>query len=244
MNKRGRPMKIKKTEEKNLDSYKDIETIKYEEITPIENTEKEEPIELIEEVKAEEDLLTPVNEVFYNSEREDSCDDETLEDMRQTKKVIELSIDAINSFPTPNVTDLNTAGREMYRLLAYIAHHFTPCKVLCLSHDTNFNAIIRELGNGIVEDFTGDFTLIDNSYEFIVVDLHPHEGGLEKSIYEKCKRIDYKGFIIYDDTELNDEMKSFINEIPNNEKIDVTKYGHWSGTTIVNFNEMVTFVCD
>lgn len=89
------------------------------------------------------------------------------------------------------------------------------------------------------------------SSSLIMIDIDPHDGILEYEMYLWLKNNNYKGFIIYDDiflekghlandySETTNNMIDFWNKIPDNEKIDITHIGHWSGTGIVcfDFNE-------
>lgn len=89
------------------------------------------------------------------------------------------------------------------------------------------------------------------SSSLIMIDIDPHDGILEYEMYLWLKNNNYKGFIIYDDIflekghlandylETTNNMIDFWNKIPDNEKIDITHIGHWSGTGIVcfDFNE-------
>ena len=52
---------------------------------------------------------------------------------------------------------------------------------------------------------------------------------------EELKKIGYKGLVLLDDIKLNEQMKYFWNDI-SEEKLDISDYGHWSGTGIFNFD--------
>ena len=72
--------------------------------------------------------------------------------------------------------------------------------------------------------------------KIIMLDVNPHDGKQERKLLLELMERDYKGIVICDDIHLNDEMKEFWNSIVGGKKLDVTKYGHWSGTGVVIFD--------
>lgn len=74
---------------------------------------------------------------------------------------------------------------------------------------------------------------------FIFLDISPHDGIQEKNIINALHNKGFQGIMLLDDIYLNDEMKLFWeNDIPAGiKKIDLTKYGHASGTGALVFNE-------
>ena len=82
------------------------------------------------------------------------------------------------------------------------------------------------------------------SSDLIFIDIDPHEGLMEYDMYIWLKQNQYKGLIIFDDIHLgrghmgstcNHSMQEFWDKIDNNDKIDLTGVGHWSGTGLVCF---------
>lgn len=51
------------------------------------------------------------------------------------------------------------------------------------------------------------------------------------------KHNNYKGLVVWDDIFLNQDMIDIWNSIPNDEKVDITKYGHFSGTGLWAMNK-------
>ena len=83
---------------------------------------------------------------------------------------------------------------------------------------------------------------IIKSAAFIVLDVDPHNGNMEIRFYEWLKRIKYTGFVVCDDIWYFKDMRdNFWNEIPYNERYDLTELGHWSGTGVFTFNSDITF---
>lgn len=73
----------------------------------------------------------------------------------------------------------------------------------------------------------------------ILLDI-THNGKDEKEFYEFLLEIDYKGILVADDIYLkrNGDMLGFWKSIKE-KKYDLTEYGHWSGTGIVDFSKQL-----
>ncbi len=69
----------------------------------------------------------------------------------------------------------------------------------------------------------------------IVLDVDPHDGIQEKEIITKLHENGYKGIVLCDDIHLNSGMKDFWNWV-SLKKIDVSEYGHHSGSGIIVFD--------
>jgi len=72
--------------------------------------------------------------------------------------------------------------------------------------------------------------------KIIMLDVNPHNGKQERKLLLELMEREYKGIVICDDINLNEEMQAFWKSIGGWKKLDVTKYGHWSGTGIVVFD--------
>lgn len=71
---------------------------------------------------------------------------------------------------------------------------------------------------------------------FIFLDIDPHEGTREYDFYQWLKWKKYQGFLVLDDIWHFQAMRDNLwYKIPNEDKMDVTDLGHWSGTGIVQF---------
>lgn len=157
------------------------------------------------------------------------------------------------------------AGDEFYRLIAYIAEHM-PSGSLLLDIGTYFGLSACALASNkacnvksydiydhitdnpdlltiknvsnieyLLKDCMEDETALASA-KLIVLDVDPHDGVQETDIFAKLRSVGFKGVVILDDIKLNDGMKTFWAEIPER-KVDVTAYGHWSGTGIVYFSD-------
>lgn len=71
--------------------------------------------------------------------------------------------------------------------------------------------------------------------KIILIDVSPHDGVQEEELLRFLEERSYRGIVILDDISLNPEMRNFWSSI-SLKKIDVTSYGHWSGTGIVIFD--------
>lgn len=72
----------------------------------------------------------------------------------------------------------------------------------------------------------------------IFLDVDPHDGSQETQIVNMFLSIGFRGVVLCDDIHLNDGMKNWwMNGIPSEvKKLDLTAYGHWSGTGALIFD--------
>ena len=73
--------------------------------------------------------------------------------------------------------------------------------------------------------------------DFIFLDIDLHDGIQEAKLFATLRRIGYKGIVVADDIHLNEGMRDWWSSIPER-KWDVTKYGHGSGTGLVDFGNI------
>lgn len=92
----------------------------------------------------------------------------------------------------------------------------------------------------IIDDITREYMGFDGEYDdiiltskFIMLDTE-HDGKFEFKFYNYLKKIGYRGYLFLDDIYLYSVMTKFWNKIEE-EKFDLTKYGHWSGSGIIKF---------
>lgn len=144
-------------------------------------------------------------------------------------------------------------GKEHYRLLCHLSTWFnnttiyelgswTGGSALCLAYNKSNYVISYDIQYIIdVErqpnmefrqgDFEYDKQLLASPFIFIDVS---HDGKLEQRIYNYLVNNNYKGLTIWDDINLNPEMKAFWNSV-SHEKRELTKFGHYSGTGAIVF---------
>lgn len=179
-------------------------------------------------------------------------------DLTQEKKYVEWISTHCDYINKP-------AGEEHYKLISFLASQmpaysylidigtYYGLSSLALARDGNKNVITYDVFDYITDDFNintikkhpnitfkimdclNDFTVVLKS-PFIVLDVDPHNGLQEREILSQLKDKDYKGLVLLDDIHLNKDMESMWNDITE-KKIDVTKYGHWSGTGLVLFDK-------
>lgn len=146
------------------------------------------------------------------------------------------------------------SGREHYRLLIYTSTLFNnatlfdvgtnACRsALALSYNKlnkikSYDIIQIMPNNPTVEniefilgDSTKDIDITTTPFIFLDVD---HDGTYENVFYNFLKESKWQGLLMLDDIHLNDEMRSFWENITE-EKYDITSKGHWSGTGLVVF---------
>lgn len=76
--------------------------------------------------------------------------------------------------------------------------------------------------------------------QLVFLDVAPHDGIQEQSIFDTLLRIGFRGLLVCDDIYMNDAMRNWWSALPMAlfmKKVDATKYGHWSGTGIVVFDQ-------
>jgi len=169
---------------------------------------------------------------------------------------------------------LDNAGREHYKLLAFLSLQYDDVNILdigthmgasatALSYNKKnkvhtFDIKDKILGNGLCKKFLENIefhfdNLMNESVlklqkEFILgsplifIDIDPHHGVEEYGFF--CWLIDnsYSGIIIFDDINKFPAMKANLwDKITHEHKQDISVYGHWSGTGIVQFQKKFIF---
>lgn len=157
---------------------------------------------------------------------------------------------------------LEDAGREHYKLIAHFASKFSSpvidlgtlfgsSAVALKSHtsaDVYTYDITDHVGNAnksykniegiylILKDCNTDVeAMLALHPDLILLDIDPHDGIQEHTFYELLKQHNYSGLLLCDDIHLNHAMEKWWSDVTH-EKHDLTKYGHWSGTGLINFN--------
>ena len=82
--------------------------------------------------------------------------------------------------------------------------------------------------------FDEDINVIKSS-KLIFLDLDPHDGIQEKKFIDLLEQVNYDGIIVCDDIEWFPAMSRWWNELKQ-PKYNVTKYGHGSGTGLIDFS--------
>lgn len=80
-------------------------------------------------------------------------------------------------------------------------------------------------------DYIDDIPEIVKDCDLVFLDID-HTGVTERVIMSSLRKAGYRGLVLIDDTNLNDDMRQFYAEIPE-KKIDVSSVGHWSGSGLV-----------
>jgi hypothetical protein len=154
---------------------------------------------------------------------------------------------------------LDVPGKEHYKLLMYISTLFNNttlldigsykgCSALALSYNPSNIVHSFDVGTYLqitevptnVQFYIGYATdptytdLILNS-PFIMLDT-AHDGIFERLFHNHLLRLNWNGILCLDDIHLNQEMKLYWESITE-PKVDISEYGHWSGTGLVFFGE-------
>jgi hypothetical protein len=177
-------------------------------------------------------------------------------------KISEVNLEKFRNFPTINSNEFfENPGKEHYKLLSYLSNQFNNCDIfdigthmgssaLALSHNSTNTVhsfdIIDKIKNSINTENIKFY--IENIFEnlekweekmlnspLIFLDIDPHDGILEYNFYLYLLSKNYQGIVILDDIHYFANMKNnFWSKINEEHKIDLTKFGHWSGTGILN----------
>lgn len=151
------------------------------------------------------------------------------------------------------------SGQEHYRLLRYLSSKVdshvievgTHCgsSAFAMSMDTNYDIITYDILDIKDNNRVSPKNVIYKISEFMTDDENkqliltarmifidaPHNGEYETQCYNWLKSNNYDGIVVWDDIHLNESMKNFWENVTD-KKIDVTKYGHITGTGIINFS--------
>lgn len=152
------------------------------------------------------------------------------------------------------------SGQEHYRLLRYLSSKVnshvieigTHCgsSAFAMSMDTKYDVITyditdikhnnRSTPKNVIYKISEFMDDIENkelilSSRMIFIDA-PHNGEYELRCYDWLKMNDYDGIVVWDDIHLNEQMRVFWENVTD-KKIDATKYGHVTGTGIINFSK-------
>jgi predicted O-methyltransferase YrrM len=162
-------------------------------------------------------------------------------------------------------SDLNTGNEkgEHYKLLSYLSDLFNGETILDLGTRDGLSSLVLAMNgkNKVITydlqnkpkemfDFESkvpnlEFKQMNVFHEnieifkesrFIFMDLDPHDGVQEKKMIELLDSIDWKGILVADDIEWFPNMKIWFDGL-NKIKYNVTKWGHGSGTGIIDFSE-------
>jgi hypothetical protein len=155
-------------------------------------------------------------------------------------------------------------GREHYRLMSYLVsqlpagstvidigthmgssalalsvnpaitiHSFDIQRKVHLRDLSNVSFELADLWEETVRDHWRSVVL---GSQMILLDIDPHDGGMEYEMYQWLKESGYKGLLVCDDIWYFKGMRDkFWFKIPSEEKVDITAIGHWSGTGVISF---------
>jgi hypothetical protein len=183
--------------------------------------------------------------------------------MRKTQQVTldirNLSMDSINRLKAKSRTNpyFDIYPKEHYCLLTNISDQLPDgTKVADIGTYDGMSALALSSNpkvKVITIDVTSDSLIIENipnityllgSWEKYISQIlkcevvffdTDHLGVQEHAFHNELVKNNYSGYAIYDDIHLNPFMEEFWNSIEQ-DKIDATHIGHWSGTGIVLFN--------
>lgn len=156
------------------------------------------------------------------------------------------------------------AGQEAYKLLGYISKHSNGV-ITDIGTQFGSSALALSLNDQVTVETYDKFKHIPDNNQVptvvnklnikykilsaqtilskiadstvVYLDINTHDGSEELKIINKLEELKFKGLLIIDDIKLNTVMENVWNSVPKHlKKIDVTEFGHWSGTGIVVYN--------
>jgi hypothetical protein len=145
-------------------------------------------------------------------------------------------------FNNSNIMDIGT-----HRGLSAFALSFNKSNTIhtfdILKKVSNNNILNRENIKFYINDLFNEnefnnFKELILSCPFIFLDVDLHNGVMEIDFFRLLKSINYNGFVICDDIwHFKDMRDKFWYKIDYEQRYDITRLGHWSGTGIINFNK-------
>ena len=156
-------------------------------------------------------------------------------------------------------------GKEHYKLLAYLSTLYNNSDIFDIGTYYGYSALALAFGNASNSILSFDIarkgsppTLDNISYYFdnlmepagldlwkerllrsplIMLDIDPHEGTREYNFYLWLRDNNYQGIVVCDDIIHFDDMRNnFWDKVAPEHKLDITRFGHWSGTGVIFFN--------
>jgi hypothetical protein len=156
-------------------------------------------------------------------------------------------------------------GKEHYKLLAYLASLYNNVDIFDIGTYFGYSALALASGNknnrilSFDLEVKGSPPILPNiSYHFdnlmedsgkiiwkerilasplIMLDIDPHEGSREFNFYLWLRENKYNGIVVCDDIIHFQEMHTnFWDKVDSQHKLDISRFGHWSGTGLIYFN--------
>lgn len=185
-----------------------------------------------------------------------------MELVLQKDDINDIDLSSLNKYVDWNSNNFQyfnlEAGKEHYKLLAYLSETLECSKIVDIGTYLGYSAVALSYndqkhvysydifdwfpGEGttaesksnitlFVGDYMSDFSEIIKDTDLIMIDID-HTGATETEIMNVLRKKQYKGLVLLDDINLNDEMREFWKAIPE-KKVDISDVGHWSGTGLV-----------
>lgn len=152
-----------------------------------------------------------------------------------------------NLFNDSKIIDLGTSnGASALALSAnktnqiYSFDIIDRCETSFLQNENSFEKApsFQNVDFIVTQDFTKYIDLFLNS-PFIYLDI-AHDGIWENILLDLLTKNNYKGIMVLDDIHAFPEMEILWNKLTFN-KVDITSYGHWSGTGLIDFSNKIEF---
>lgn len=156
-------------------------------------------------------------------------------------------------------------GQEVYKLLGFISMH-SGGVITDIGTQFGSSALALSLNNQVTVETYDKFKHIPDSnnqvqtiankpnikYKIlsaqsiiskvaesnvIYLDINTGDGLEEIKMIKKLQELNFQGILVIDDIKLSEVMENVWKNVPKElKKLDVTEFGHWSGTGIVVYN--------
>lgn len=186
------------------------------------------------------------------------------------QEIRRFSVDELRPFARENPEFYAPAGREHYRLLAYLSTKVSGtifdigthrgASALALSYNSENTVVTYDVVDNappVIDRKPNIFRFVRDIMDLagrerireellgsplILLDIDPHEGTREAEFLSWLLENRYEGIVLLDDVWHFKEMREKVwYQIPRARKIDLSSVGHWSGTGLVSFGEVVQF---
>jgi len=176
-----------------------------------------------------------------------------------------FSLEELRPFARDNPEFYAPAGREHYRLLAYLSTKVSGtifdigthrgASAIALSYNPENTVVTYDVADNappIVDRkpnilrFIRDIVAPEGRERIreellksplILLDIDPHEGTREAEFLSWLQNNGYRGIVLLDDVWHFKALREKVwYQIPRRQKIDLTSVGHWSGTGLVSIN--------
>lgn len=154
-------------------------------------------------------------------------------------------------FKNSNIIDIGTHKGSSALALSYEdSNTIHTYDIINKIEGQKFNRKLFSERDNVIRHYENLWDNLNSHKEFLLscplifVDIDPHEGRDELIFYYFMLASGYQGVLIFDDIHYFEGMRRFWSQVDNRYKVDLTKYGHFSGTGAVIFNDKTKIIVE